>query len=167
MTFEETKTILIENKDLINNLTPSRPKNYAFNFLQKCFLLMEEEDPSKIEDSFLQDFHSLLLNFIDAAIKTRISCEEKKVLQAVSDLLYNVACNYKINCYKTELQALIILVETSKSLEDILYILIYLFNRMGNKLEEEPANSFLSRKYYTELNDFLSLRKSHDEKYNI
>lgn len=167
MTQEKVKKLINENRELIGNLTPSKTRNFTYDFLKKCIHLMEKEDPSKIDEGFLEDFRSVILDFTDAIIKCKTSSVEKDIIRAASDLLYNVACNYNITKCKTELNTLTILADSSKSLEDILYVLIFMFNKLSCRLEEEPSSNYLSRKYYAELSDFLTNRKSHDEKYNV
>lgn len=167
MSLDQVKEIIISNQKVINELTRTRPENYIFDFLKECISLMEEEDPSKIDKSFLKEYRFTILNFIDVLIKTKTSQPEKIIVKAIADLLYNISVNYSISKNSTELNALIILSDASKSLEDILYVLMFMFSKLSNQLYEEPSSSFLSRKYYTELSDFLENRKSHDEKYNI
>lgn len=167
MTLDQVIYIIENNITAINALTPIVERNHIYEFLKKCIKLMQEEDPSQINEEFLDSYKTTIILFMDITIKGKTTQEEKTIIRAISDLLYNVSNNYNIDCCKTELNALSILSETAKSLEEILYTLIFMFNKLSGRLSEDPTNNFLSRKYYTELSEFLSKRKSHDEKYNI
>lgn len=167
MTFEKAATLIKENRDLFNEWDRTRPQDYTYNFMLKCIDSLEKEDPSLIDDFFIGDFSGAIDLFINIAIKVKTTQPEKIILKAVSDVLYNVFTNYKIECDTTKLNALVILADTSKSLEDIVYILLFMFNKLSRTLYDEPSNDFISRKFYTELSTFLDSRKSHDEAYNI
>ena len=167
MTFEKVKSLLKNNKNIIEDFYSTRPRNFAFNFFERCISLLEEEKPREIDSEFLKDFSSILRSTIDLVIKSQTTAEEKEVLEAISNLLSNIASNYNIMDCSTDLNALSILVEISRSLEDLLFILIYLFGHISSRIMEEPSNNILSQKYYTELRNFLSNRISHDEKYSI
>lgn len=167
MIFEKAISLIEGNRDLINEWNRTRPENYVYDFLLKCVSLLEEEDPAKIDETFICDFQGVVDTFVNIAIKIKTSQDEKVVLKAISDVLYNVYTNYNIECDTTKLNALVILTDTAKSLEDILYILLFMFNKLSHTLYDESSNDFISRKFYTELNDFLNTRKSHDEKYDI
>lgn len=167
MLLDQVKELISSNKNLIDELTPDRPQGYIYDFLQECITLMEEDLPSKIDEVFLQEYKYTILNFMNVIIKTKTTQSEKIIIKAISDLLYNISVNYCIAECNTELNALVILSEASKSLEDILYVLVCIFNKLSDRLYEEPTANLLSRKYYSELSDFLEARKSHDEKYNI
>ncbi len=167
MLLDQVKEFINSNKNLIDDLTKARPQGYIYAFLQECLSLMEGGDSSKIDETFLHEYRYTVLTFTDVIIKTKTTQSEKIVIKAIANLLYNVSINYGITECSTELNALVILSEASKSLEDILYVLICIFNKLSDRLYEEPTTNLLSRKYYLELSDFLEARKSHDEKYNI
>lgn len=167
MLLNQVKELINSNENLINELTQTKSPGYVFDFLKECISLIEKKDESRIDRLFLQEYKYTILNFTDAIIRTKTSQSEKVVIRAIAELLYNISVKYSLQDCIIELNALIVLSETSRSLEDILYALTFVFSKLNNQLQEEPSSSFLSRKYYMELSDFLESRKSHDEEYNI
>lgn len=167
MTFEQTKNIIIENRNFINEVCRERSENYIYEFLLDMIKHIENDLELKETDEFINTYDYTIDHFIDITIKSKISVKDKVVISCISDLLYNVSLKYNIKRNKSSLNALCILSEENKSLEDIIFVLTFMFNKLSHNLYDESTTSFISRKYYSELSEYLSNRSSHDDKYNI
>ena len=167
MTFDQTKNIIIENRTFINSICRERPENYIYDFLLDMINHIENDLELDKNSKFIDDYTYTINHFIDVTIKSKISVKDKTVISCVSDLLYNVSLKYDIKNNMSSLNALCILSEENRSLEDIIFILTFMFNKLSHNLYNESTTSFISRKYYSELSEYLSNRSSHDDNYNM
>ena len=167
MTFEQTKKIIVENRTFINEVCRERPEYYVYDLLLDMINHIENDLELDKNNEFINDYDYTINHFIDVTIKSKISVKDKTVISCVSDLLYNISIKYNIESNKSSLNALCILSEENRSLEDIIFVLTFMFNKLSHNLYDESTTSFISRKYYSELSEYLNSRNSHDDSYNI
>ena len=167
MTFEQTKNIIIEHRTFINDVCRERTENYIYDFLLDMINHIENDLELDKNNEFIETYNYTINHFIDVTIKSKVSVKDKVVISCISDLLYNVSIKYNLESNKSSLNALCILSEENRSLEDIIFVLTFMFNKLSHNLYDESTTSFISRKYYYELSEYLSNRSSHDDAYNI
>lgn len=171
MELKEVKEIIEKNREKLNILIPVMdcyPIVYSMleHLEAACDSSSDSVEMNPLDEGFKRDINCLLDRIVDEVVTCTFSDNEKEFLNAILLIYINfselrpeaISRKFMIHVFR-------ILMETERTLEQMLLLNTYLYTRIRNWSEDESTTSSLSRKYYEEYKKFLE-DKDHDSTYS-